>query len=86
VLDMIPITMIDATGLYTADELTDSLKQWGVVLVGAGRQTEWKLWAESRQRAPRERKIQIYPTIEAAIEAFRRMERITPERMVNPRA
>jgi high affinity sulfate transporter 1 len=74
VLDMIPITMIDATGLYTADELADSLKQRGVALVGAGRQTEWRLWAESRQRAPRERKIQIYPTMQAAIEAFRQME------------
>jgi high affinity sulfate transporter 1 len=86
VLDMIPITMIDATGLYTTDELTDSLKQQGVVLVGAGRQTEWRLWAESRQRAPRERKIQIYPTMQAAIEAFRQMERIAQEGMVNHRA
>ena len=83
VLDMIPITMIDATGLYTADELTDSLKQQGVVLAGAGRQTEWRLWAESRQRAPRERKIQIYPTMQAAIETFRQMEGIAQEGMVN---
>ena len=79
VLDMIPITMIDATGLYTADEVTDSLKQRGVVLAGAGRQTEWRLWAESRQRASRERKIQIYPTMQAAIEAFRQMEGIAQE-------
>jgi high affinity sulfate transporter 1 len=84
VLDMIPITMIDATGLYTADELSDLLKQRGVVLAGAGRQTEWRLWAESRQRAPRERKIQIYPTMQAAIEAFRQMEGIAQEGMGQP--
>jgi MFS superfamily sulfate permease-like transporter len=86
VLDMIPITMIDATGLYTADEVTDSLKERGVVLAGAGRQTEWRLWAESRQRASRERKIQIYPTMQAAIEAFRQTEGIAQEGMVNHRA
>jgi high affinity sulfate transporter 1 len=79
VLDMIPITMIDATGLYTADEVTDSLKQRGVVLAGAGRQTEWRLWAESRRGASRERKIQIYPTMQAAIEAFRQTEGIAQE-------
>src|SRR4030095_519230 len=86
VLDMIPITMIDATGLYTADEVTDSLKERGVVLAGAGRQTEWRLWAESRQRASRERKIQIYPTMQAAIEAFRQTEGIAKGGMVNHRA
>jgi len=74
VLDMIPITMIDATGLYTADEVTDSLKQRCVLLAGAGRQTEWRLWAESRQRASRERKIPMYPTMQAAIEASRQIE------------
>jgi high affinity sulfate transporter 1 len=73
VLDMLPITMIDATGLYTADEVADILQEQGVVLAGAGRQTEWRLWAESRQRAPRERKIHMYPTMNEAIRTFRKM-------------
>ena len=74
VLDMLPITMIDATGLYTADEVADSLRERGVVLSGAGRQTEWRLWAESRRRAPNERKIHMYPTMQEAIRTFREVE------------
>ena len=52
VLDMLPITMIDATGLYMADEVADTLKERGVVLAAAGRQTEWRLWSEAHRRAP----------------------------------
>jgi high affinity sulfate transporter 1 len=74
VLDMLPITMIDATGLYTADEVADSLRERGVVLSGAGRQTEWHLWAESRRRAPNERKIHMYPTMQEAIRMFHEVE------------
>jgi hypothetical protein len=71
---MLPITMIDATGLYTAEEVADTLRERGVVLAAAGRQTEWHLWAESRQRAPKERKIQMYPTMNEAIRHFREVE------------
>lgn len=40
VIDMLPITMIDATGLYTVEELSESLKQRGAVLrPRAGRQS-----------------------------------------------
>lgn len=70
VLDMLPITLVDATGLYTVEEIADTLRERGVVLAGAGRQTEWRLWAESRQWAPRERKIQIYPTLPEVVTAF----------------
>jgi high affinity sulfate transporter 1 len=79
VLDMLPITMIDATGLYTADEVADTLQERGVVLAGAGRLTEWHLWAESRQRAPMERKIHMYPTMYEAIRTFRKLEAGAPE-------
>jgi high affinity sulfate transporter 1 len=70
VLDMLPITMVDATGLYTAEELADTLRQRGVVLAGAGRQTEWGLWAENRNRATNERKIPLYPTLRSAIKSY----------------
>ena len=74
VLDMLPITMIDATGIYMADEVADMLKEQGVVLAGAGRQTEWRHWAQSRERTPEKRKIQMYPTIEEAINTFHKLE------------
>ena len=77
VLDMIPITMVDATGLYTVDEVADTLHERGVVLAAAGRQTEWNLWAESRKRAPQDRKIPIYPTLSDGIEAYQRQNGVT---------
>jgi MFS superfamily sulfate permease-like transporter len=70
VLDMIPITMIDATGLFTAEEVADTLHERGVVLAAAGRKAEWNLWAESRKRALQDRKIPIYATLSDGIEAF----------------
>jgi high affinity sulfate transporter 1 len=72
VLDMIPITLVDATGLYTAEEVADALRDRGIVLAAAGRQTEWHHWAESRQFSARDRKIPIYPTIRDAIKAYRK--------------
>jgi high affinity sulfate transporter 1 len=74
VLDMLPITLIDATGLYTAEEVADTLRERGVVLATAGRQTEWRLWAESRQRPQEERKIRMYPTMNEAIRNFSEAE------------
>jgi MFS superfamily sulfate permease-like transporter len=77
VLDMIPITMIDATGLFTAEEVADTLHERGVVLAAAGRKTEWHLWAESRKRALQERKIPIYATLSDGIEAFQSTDGIS---------
>jgi len=70
VLDMLPITLVDATGLYTVEEIADTLRERGVVLAAAGRKTESRLWAESRHRAPKNRKILIYPTLGEAISAY----------------
>jgi high affinity sulfate transporter 1 len=71
VLDMLPITMIDATGLCTADEVAGTLRDQGIVLAAAGRQTEWRLWAEGRRLAPEGPKIQTYPTLRRAVAAYK---------------
>src|SRR5262249_14415769 len=39
VIDMIPITLIDATGLYAASELVSRLAENGITFCAAGRQT-----------------------------------------------
>jgi len=71
VVDMMPVTMIDATGLYTTQEVTEELERRGVVLVAAGRGTEWRQWAESRHFAHGGyRKTTMYPTIKAAIKMY----------------
>src|SRR5216110_290774 len=70
VLDMLPITLVDASGLYTADEVADTLRERGVVLAAAGRQTEWRLWAESRHRGLKDQKIAFYPTSREVIRDY----------------
>jgi MFS superfamily sulfate permease-like transporter len=69
VIDMIPITMIDATGLYTADELISSLAERGIIFATAGRLTERTLWAKKRLSGGPE--IRRFPTLRAALKAYR---------------
>jgi high affinity sulfate transporter 1 len=71
VLDMLPITMIDATGLETAEELAVELENRGIVLVAAGRKTEWNLWAEARGFGKDEWKVRSYSTLDSAISGCR---------------
>jgi len=69
VVDMLPVTMIDATGLYTTQEVAEELGRRGISLSGAGRDTEWKKWAESRGLSQGYSNTRMYPTIKAAIKA-----------------
>ena len=70
VLDMLPITMIDATGLQVTQEIAEALDERGALLVAAGRQTEWRLWAETRRFEVPFHKTRTYPTLRAAIKTF----------------
>ena len=79
VLDMLPITLVDSTGLYTAEEVADVLRERGVLLAAAGRQTEWRLWAESRKRPSSDRKIRFYPTFREVIRAYQSVEALRSE-------
>lgn len=79
VLDMLPITLVDSTGLYTAEEVADVLRERGVLLAAAGRQTEWRLWAESRKRPSSDRKIPFYPTFREVIRAYQSVEALRSE-------
>ncbi|HEX2661209.1 MAG TPA: SulP family inorganic anion transporter [Candidatus Acidoferrum sp.] len=79
VLDMLPITLVDSTGLYTAEEVADVLREWGVLLAAAGRQTEWHLWAESWKRPSSDRKIRFYPTFREVIRAYQSVEALRSE-------
>jgi high affinity sulfate transporter 1 len=71
VVDMLPVTMIDATGIYTAQEVVLELARRGVSLAAAGRQTEWRVWAESRKFSAN---LKLYPTLRAALKSFRKEE------------
>ena len=67
VLDMIPVNMIDVTGLNVAIDLIQTLRSRGVTFVAAGRLTEWREWAEHRALKMDHRS---FPTMEAAMNAF----------------
>ena len=68
VVDMIPVTMIDVTGLYTARDLIDTLRSRGVVFATAGRQTEWQQWL-ARRGMEGFTSSRSFPTLRAALEA-----------------
>ena len=68
VLDLIPVTIIDITGLEMIRQVIETLRARGVTLVMAGRQTQWKNWAESRQLASG---WHSFPTLRAAIRAYK---------------
>jgi MFS superfamily sulfate permease-like transporter len=70
VLDMLPITMIDATGLQVAQEIAEELDGRDAVLVAAGRQTEWRRWAEKRGFEGQFLKTKTYPTLRVAMKTF----------------
>jgi high affinity sulfate transporter 1 len=70
VIDMVPITLVDATGLYTAHEVIETLEARGVVVVFAGRQTEWKQWSERRGYVRRSSQPRFVPTVRQALREF----------------
>jgi high affinity sulfate transporter 1 len=70
-MDMIPVTMVDATGLFAIDEVIAALSARGVVFVEAGRSTERQLWFKSRQLEMAAVGIRRFPNIEAAVRAFK---------------
>jgi len=65
VLDLLPVTNIDATGLLTLTELVRVLESRGILLNAAGRATEWRNWARSRGFAGN--RIRIFPTLRKAV-------------------
>lgn len=68
ILDLLPVTEVDVTGLFTLREVTETLGARGVRMVGAGRQTEWRNWMAERGFNPDA--MLIYPTLRHAVKAL----------------
>ena len=66
---MIPVTMIDITGLQAAADVIENLKSRGIEFVAAGRETEWRQWAEGRRLQSGYRS---FPTLRAALKGYTR--------------
>jgi len=71
VVDMLPVTVVDATGILTAVELAAELRARGVTLAAAGRATQWANWARARGIAIEDAGMLRFPTLEEAIAAYR---------------
>lgn len=72
VLDMIPVTLIDTTGLQAAGEVVSLLRARGLVFAAAGRQEEWRQWAEQRQVQLESAETRTFPTLRSALKAYQR--------------
>jgi high affinity sulfate transporter 1 len=70
IIDMLPLTRLDATGLHTLNELKHELRQRGIHLVMAGRRTEllqWQLAHEAQEWASADH---LYLTLKQALHAY----------------
>lgn len=84
VVDLLPVTMIDATGLYTTQEVAEELERRGAALAAAGRQMEWRDWAASRKLSERAARAKFYPTMRSALKAFQGKEATLPNERLDP--
>jgi len=76
VVDLLPITEVDVTGLFTFKEVADLLARRGIRIVAAGRQTEWRRWMEARGLATGA--VEIYPTLRHAVKALTSLDEEIP--------
>jgi high affinity sulfate transporter 1 len=65
VIDLLPASAIDATGIMTILDLVTALNARGISLSAAGRATEWRLWADKRGIVGR--RIRFFPTLRQAV-------------------
>jgi MFS superfamily sulfate permease-like transporter len=70
VVDMVPIPLVDVTGLFVLREVVASLGEKGVRVSSAGRMAEWadraKRWGYDTSTWG----VLAFPTLESAVEAF----------------
>jgi MFS superfamily sulfate permease-like transporter len=70
VIDLQPVNMIDATGLYAVQEVCDDLRQRGIVAGAAARTAQWADWAAKRGLSERVEGMRFFPTLRQALAAY----------------
>lgn len=68
VIDLLPVSGIDATGILTIDDVLTELEARKIGFNAAGRATEWQLWAE--RRGFESHRLRFFPTLRQAIKAL----------------
>ncbi|HEX5640620.1 MAG TPA: SulP family inorganic anion transporter [Burkholderiaceae bacterium] len=71
VLDLAPVNMVDATGVFTIKQLFDELRERGIVTCAVGREAEWAEWAAARGLQERLSMTRFFPTLGQAVSAYR---------------
>lgn len=71
VMDMIPVSQLDVTGLYAIRELRQALGARGVKLVFAGRKAEIIQWSQRVGLYSEELEERTFPTMRQALKAYR---------------
>jgi high affinity sulfate transporter 1 len=74
VIDAIPISQIDITGLYALRDLRERLAARGTILILAGRKTELLTWLREAGLYRPEHEHWIFPTLRQALKAYQRTE------------
>jgi len=75
VMDMIPVSQLDVTGLYAIRELRQALGARGVKLVFAGRKAEILQWSQRVGLYSKELEERTFPTMRQALKAYRQQTR-----------
>lgn len=70
VLDMGPVTSVDATGVYALRDTFATLRARGVQVWVAQRDAEWTEWAAARGLEEALREIRFFPTLRQALNAY----------------
>jgi MFS superfamily sulfate permease-like transporter len=71
VIDLLPVSMIDATGLFALRDAFDSLRDRGIVVAAAGRDAEWADRAARRDLSGVLTGIRFFPTLRQAEVTYR---------------
>lgn len=69
ILDMMPVSRLDATGRYTLDEVAQRLDAQGIRLVIAGRRTELLQWQAAHLSQFWAQEDRLFPTVKQALKA-----------------
>jgi len=71
VIDLLPVSMIDTTGLFALRDAFDSLRARGIVVAAAGRDAEWADRAAHRDLSGVLAGIRFFPTLRQAEATYR---------------
>jgi MFS superfamily sulfate permease-like transporter len=70
VIDMLPVSLVDTTGLYVLRDTFELLRARGIVIGVARREPEWMRWATEPAFVGRLDGLRVFPTLRQAAQAY----------------